>query len=209
MIRAVLVLALCLVGCAVQPRTRGEIDRHGKPKVTQTGEAKEPGKATVETTVTTLPIPAGSKIEIKSRTFSPASEVNENGSTAGILTLSQPSELRVETRREAVEGAKTPEPRPPPSPVEIARGKGVKWFYGAAVVCAVCAVVAFVRKYFYAGLCFAAGAVAIPLGVNVVSEEWVIRAAGVLVVAGFAFVAAWKIIAARHGLGNQAGTVAK
>lgn len=178
----------------MQPATKARIDRRGSPVIKQTGAAKSPAKARVETTTTVLTLPPGTSV---------ASSNATPGAAPWVATLSKPAELRTETRTETVTGAETPEPPPPPSPVEIAKGKGVTWFYGAAALCAVLAVVSFVRKYLYAGLCFGAGALALPLGVNLVSSELVIRCAIGLAVAGVVFVAAWKILAARHGLAEK------
>jgi len=206
---AALFALLIIAGCDSQPRTHAGLDRKGKPTVTQSGPAATPANSSVTTTVTTLSVPAGSVVTCQAAPAIDPSHRDAPAVTAPgpvTVTLSQPSELRTETRREAVEGAKTPEPPPPPSPVEIAKGKGVALFYGAAAVCAVLAVVSFVRKYFYAGLCFAAGALALPLGVNLVSSEIVIRCVIGLVVAGVVFVAAWKILAARHGLDQKTTT---
>jgi len=201
--------ALLFVGCATQSRTHAGIDRHGNPTVTQTGGAKEPGKATVTTSKTTLTIPAGSKVEIPS----PAPTTTDGGQVSPpspvVVTLSQPSELRTETRREAVEGTKTPEPPPPPSPSDLARATGIRWFYFAGLACAAVAGFCVWRGYPVAAVKCAAAAVAFPLVGNFVSEKWAIVTGGVLLLLAGAFVVAWKIIAARHGLGNQAGTVAK
>ncbi|MFT3870477.1 MAG: hypothetical protein QM715_18665 [Nibricoccus sp.] len=205
-----ILIVSCLAGCVFEAQTASRVDRNGKPKVTQNGPAENPGRASVEKTVVTVPIPAGSKISQTPAPSVPAATGKPDMAAGITIQTSAPTEMRIETTRESVEGATTPKPSPPPSPVEVARGKGVRLFYWIAGGFAIASVVSAVRKYLWAAVCFGAAALVTVLGVNVVSEEWVIRAAGVLAVAGVVFVAAWKIIAARHGLaGNQAGTVAK
>lgn len=203
MIRAALLLALCLAGCATQPRSDAGIDQLGKPKITQNGAAKTPANASVTTTATTLTIPAGSKVEIPSpaptntegRQVSPPAPV--------VVTLSQPSELRTETRCEAVEGAKTPEPPPPPSPGDLARASGIRWFYLAGVVCGLAAIASIYFGYAWAAKSLVVAALAFPIVGNLVSSKWAIAVAGVFIFSAGAFCLAWKILAARHALAEK------
>lgn len=205
MIRAALLFALaCVSGCSLQPQTAARIDRHGSPVIAQTGAAKTPAAASVTTSKTILTIPAGSKVEIPS----PSPTHTEGGPIVPpapgiVVTLSAPSELHQETRREAVAGAETPAPPAPPSPTEVARAFGVKWFYLAGIAAAFAAGVCVWRGYPIAAVKFAAAAVAFPLVGNIVSSTWAIVAGGVLVLLGLAFVIAWKVIAARHALTAQ------
>jgi hypothetical protein len=204
--RALLILVLLFAGCASQSRTHAGLDRHGSPTVTQTGDAKEPGKASVETSTTVLTVPAGSQIN-----FPPVVQGQAKGGACPSplpvsVTLSQPSELRVETRREAVEGAKTPEPPPPPSPGDLARASGIRWFYFAGVVCGLAAIASIYFGYAWAAKSLVIAALAFPIVGNLVSSKWAVAVAGVFIFAAGAFYLAWKIIAARHALTEKTTT---
>ena len=207
-------LICALAGCVRAPVTRAGVDAKGSPTITQTGEAKTPASAKVSTSKTTLQVPAGSVVTVPgalqpglSRDASVVGNVGRvtpADPPAWSVTLSKPSALVVETRSEAVEGAETPTPPLPPSPVEIARGKGVRWFYFAGVASGVAALVCFWRKYPLAGLKCVAAAIAFPLVGNLVSEKWAVAVGGCLLIAAGSVVLAWKIIQKRHGLQTPA-----
>lgn len=207
---SVIALSLALVGCWTQPRSHAGLDRHGSPVVVQTGEAKTPATANVSTSKTTLTIPAGSKVEIPSPTPTTTEGGQVTPSAPVIVTLSQPSELRTETRREAVEAAKTPEPPSPPSAGDLARATGIRWFYFAGVVCGLAAIASIYFGYAWAAKSLVIAALAFPIVGNLVSSKWAVAVAGVFIFAAGGFYLAWKILEKRHALsGNQAGTVAK
>jgi uncharacterized protein YceK len=200
-----------LSGCAGVTRTRAGFDRHGAPSVTQTGSAKEPGKASVETTIVTVPLPAGSKISPVPAPTAPAVNAHAPDMAAGFtIQTSAPTELRIETRREVVEGAKTPEPPPPPSPAELARGVGVRWFYFAGIACGLAAVASIYFGHAWAAKSLVVAAAAFPAIGNLVSSTLALTIGCMFVALAGGLYLAWKILAKRHGLdGNQAGTIAK
>jgi len=112
-----LLLVACLFGCAT-PRARAGIV-NGVPVVDQSGPIAEPARAAVETASAVVPIPTGS-IVILPPDADPSRPVE--------IRLSGPTELRTETRREAVEGAKSFTPPVPPTPADEADGRAL-WFY--------------------------------------------------------------------------------
>jgi hypothetical protein len=179
---------LVLVGCSlvparVRPAHVAASFLKGSPKLEQRGDVAAPASAATAQTVTTLPIPAGSTITVAQS--EPSSSANP--ARAMSVILSQPSELRTETRTETVEGAKSFTPPAPPSPVQLARGQTVVWFGVAGALCGVLAVVAFVMSFPRAGVSLAIAAVALPALGALLSSTWalVIGAAGVA--AAFAY----------------------
>jgi len=201
MIAGLLVL-LVIAGCNSAPRTKAGIDKNGKPKIQQNGDATTPAAASVTTTVTTVSLPAGSKVE----TQAAAPAAGSPAPAPVIVTLSAPSELRTETRREAVEGAKTPEPPLPPSPTALARATGLSWFYFAGVACGLAAIAMIYFGHAWAAKSLVVAAVVFPIIGNLVSSPLAMTIGCVFVALAGGLYLAWKILAARHGLDQKTTT---
>lgn len=115
MTRALACAAALLLAACGTPRARVGIVQ-GSPAVAQSGAVAEPARAAVETAVSTLPVPAGSVV-----TLAPPSQPDRPPE----IRLAAPSELRTETRREAVEGSRA---FTPPTPADAADGRA-RWVY--------------------------------------------------------------------------------
>lgn len=130
-----------LAGCQSKPFADV---RSAAGAVKQRGPVSVPARAETVTSTATLPLPAGTRVEVAN----PASAVEQGGGTSqgGRLSappalsviLPEPAVLTVQTVQDRVSGPQSFAPPSPPSPVEIAAGKAA-WLYrlglliGAAV----------------------------------------------------------------------------
>lgn len=174
-----------LVGC----KTAGAA-RSGPVVVKQTGPAEVPATADQTTSRASVPLPAGSRVEV----FNPE-RVSINGETvsntenaAGIaVTLPAPSVLSVETVSNRVVGPQAFAPPSPPSPVELAAGKAA-WLYRVGLLVGIAAgVFGLVRGWDF--VMYGGAAVAAACGFGMFAEShpvllFVIGGGVVLAVAG-------------------------
>lgn len=112
--------------------------------VTQRGPVSVPARAETLTSTATLPLPAGSRVEVSNPApaAAPGGGTSQGGALsvpAGLsVTLPEPAVLTVQTVQDRISGPQSFAPPSPPSPVEIAAGKAA-WLYrlglliGAAV----------------------------------------------------------------------------
>ena len=192
-----LVAVLFVSGCSVMPwrhraaRAVASFDKVGAPVVAQKGDVQEPAHASTETTVTTLPIPAGSVVTVSAPAATP--EARSSAPPASI-TLAAATELRTETRKQSVEGAKSFTPPSPPSAVEIARAKGTLGFYIAGGICGLLAIFGFAMGFTRAAIWLAVGGLVMPTAAQFVSEHFA-ALVGVAAAAGaFAYWHAWHVM---------------
>lgn len=183
-------MGLLLGGCSLMPQrvrapqVRAEI-RNGKPAIEQKGSAEIPASAKTEATVSSVPIPAGSIVSVPPAAAAATQPVE--------IKLSAPSELRVETKREIVEGAKSFAPPAPPSPAELAKAQGIRWFYIAGAICAAGAVAAFVMGFPRMGVALAVGGVGMPLVGSFLGSRWALPILGAAGAAAFAYWHSWHV----------------
>jgi hypothetical protein len=133
----------------------------GGSSVTTKGGAESPAKLIETRAVSSLPVAAGSTVEVRG-----ASAGSSGSSVPGptqLVTLSAPSVLTVESSGTVAESPRSFTPPAPPTPAEIATGKGVRLFYWLAAAFAVAAVASFYTGHFKAGVICAVSAGGLPL----------------------------------------------
>ncbi|MDD2764183.1 MAG: hypothetical protein PHE83_09450 [Opitutaceae bacterium] len=163
--------------------------------VTQSGDVKSPGTVQTVTSTAEIPIPAGSTV-----TWSPPAPPAGQDSTpaapgAVAVVVSAPTALRASTVTETVKGPESPAP---PSPAEIAKGEGVRWFYIAGAVAGLAALAAFYFGHPVNGTILLAGAVGLPLVGNFVGSAWAQRVAIAIFALAAGIGLAWLILRKYH-----------
>lgn len=160
----------------------------GGTSVSSMGGAETPAKLTDTRSVSTLPVPVGSTVALAT-----APTAEKPSGTPAVVTLSAPSELRVESSATVAESPRSFAPPAPPTPSAVATGVGVRLFYWLAVGFAVCAVACFYFAHAKAGVICALAAGGLPLlaSVSVWLAEHAAVAAGV---GALTLVVAWYLV---------------
>ncbi len=174
--------ALLLGGCATRPVAA---IRAGQTAISQRWDAKVPAKAETLTQRATLPLPAGSRVEVTPRPDTATSIGDAAGGVAAwSVTLPSPSTLSVESVQERATAPQAFEPPAPPSPAETAAGRARLWLILAAAAGVALGAFGLIRGWDFVavgGGVVAAGAVA-GLALNAVPAWiWPTLAAGVAV----------------------------
>ncbi len=164
------------------------------PTVTQNGSVAAGAQVATSTTRSTVPIPAGSIIELPSPAGAQNARPNAQISPpAHRVTLAAPSTLTAETTTQTATGPTTHAPPAPPSPAELATGAGIRVFYWLAAGLALACVALFYSGHAKAALVAGIGAGGLPLLAS--SALWLASHAAVAVVAiSGALVAAWFFV---------------
>lgn len=171
-------------GCSTVPENKPPAFHASGPSgnFEQTGNAVTPARADTGRADAVLAIPKGSTVETR-----------PDGSSR--VTVSRDTTANLVT----VSGSWTgPTAEKAPSPVELARGKGVLYFYAAAVLCALAAVFMGWRQHYKAAALFAAAAVLMPIVANAVSSTAGIIVGAVFGAGGIALFAAWHFMKDRE-----------
>lgn len=131
----------------------------GGAGLTQTGDAQTPAKVTSDTTVSTVPVPAGSTVIVDEK-------------KPGVISvlLAGQSEIKTQARKETAEAPQAFKPAAPPTPSEEADGKATLYYrigvalgiavgafglvrgwdlmmYGGGIVAAACLAALFFQKH--------------------------------------------------------------
>jgi len=189
-----------VLGCQRVPSAKA---RAGSSSITQTGPAAVPAKAETQRATVTLPLPAGTRIEIPSRRAETgaagsgdAGDLGTSPEVARIdaavsITLPSPSVLTVDAVSEAVTGPQAFAPPSPPSPAEKATGWAVIAYYAALPIGLIAAGIGVWRMYplVIVGGLLTSGAAA--FGLFVAKNPWVERLMGAGVVVALLGVCLW------------------
>lgn len=151
-------LCLALSGCSSAPVAKVKA---GLAAVAQRGAAEVPARAEVATSRATLPLPAGTRVEVAPpapKAQPDSAFISQNLPVA--LTLPSPSVLTVETSAERASAPQAFTPPPPPSPSDLAAGRTV-WVFRIAIFAGIVAgLFGLVRGWDFVALgggCVAAG----------------------------------------------------
>lgn len=133
---ALALLCLALAGCSSAPVAKVKA---GLAAVAQRGAAEVPARAEVATSRASLPLPAGTRVEVappapKAAPDSPF--ISQNLPVT--VTLPAPSVLTVETTAERASAPQAFTPPPPPSPSDLAAGRAL-WIFRIAIFAGVVA----------------------------------------------------------------------
>ena len=177
-------LASGFVGCA---SIKKSFVGSGPVRLEQSGEALVPASASERLSELHLPVPKGSEISVEPR-------APDESASAVRIKLADDSSVKISTRENFATGARSFAPPPPPSPLELAKGSGVKVFYFLAAFLALAAIgLAYVghgKAAMFAGL----GAVGIPAAIEFFSSGVALAiGTGAVCVAGALF-AAWHLM---------------
>jgi hypothetical protein len=170
------------------------------PTAAQVGDAATPAEVSRFNARTSIPLPAGTRIEIPahkaSQTPAPApigAQPAAPASPAAVVTLSAASTLTTETTGQTARAQTTHAPAAPPTPAEIATGQGIRVFYWLAAGLALATVALFYLGHTKAAIVAAAGAASLPLLAT--SAAWIAMHAAVAIVCTVgALVAAWYFV---------------
>jgi hypothetical protein len=177
LVLAGVVLGLMGAGCSLpwSKSPRQTVTTPGGTQITQTGDAKVPGTVTTTTSAAEIPLPAGTTIRIVTPQSNPTlgggiAAPQSPAAVAPALEVVIPAAtaLRASTVTETVKG---PEGQAPPTPGEIAKAEGLKWFYIAGLLCVPAAVALFYFRHPLLGGVCALGAVGLPLLGNFLGSE--------------------------------------
>lgn len=170
-------LILHCSGCNGVP-SRGDIRTAAGTVLEQSGDVLEPAAVDATRTETGLTAPAGSVVQV-----APDGAVS--------VQVTEPTPVRAAVVREVVTG---PRSFAPPSPAEMAKGAGVRWFYILGAVSGLLAIVSAIRKHVLAAICFGVGAFGMPIVGNLASSSWAMVVAGITIAAGTVAFVAWHLI---------------
>lgn len=162
--------------------------------ITQRGAVAVPAKVSTSTSKASLPVPAGSVVNVHAARAEGAPKAQDPVS----VTLAGPSVLSVESTSQGVSGPESFAPPAPPSPAALARGEGVRWFYIAGAVSGLLALLAFYMGQPLNGGVLLAGAVGLPAVGNFLASEWALRLGIAVACVSLAFVVAWLKLRQYH-----------
>ncbi len=156
----------------------------------QSGAAAVPATVSSAKDTLTLPLPANSAVAITAATATSPARVD--------VSLTAPTVAQITSTREQATAPKSFTPPAPPSPSEIAKGKGIQLFYYIGGALAVAAVAMLYLEHAKAALVAGIGAVAVPGLAVLLSSEWAVRALVACVALSGGLVAAWYFIKSKH-----------
>ena len=184
LIYAVLMTLALLIGCASAKRAVTFTHNSKTGETIQQGEVAKSANISTSDTVSKIPFVPGSVITIRI----------PDESSASVGTAARQTDIPAAIIAEHRELISTPTTFDPPTPSEIAKGKGVLVFYyvGGFLALAACALA--YLEHGKAAIIAGVGAIAIPCLANFFSSEWALRAVvGVLCLSGGLF-AAWHFV---------------
>lgn len=161
-----------LTGCSWLPKVhppKATITTPSGAVMSQTGDAQIPAKVSVNSAVTTIPLPAGTALSV---------DPQKPGQVE--MKLSAPTVLKTETRLESATAPQAFTPPAPPTPSELAEGKARLWLWIGLCVGVAAGLFGLVRAWnlVMTGGAVTAGACAFGLFIQLHPIVFVIAGAG-------------------------------
>lgn len=161
-------------------------------KVEASGNAAEPAKVETEKRQTEIPLPPNSQVSFVETSADP--KLNRDAQTETRVLVPTQTVFRQTVTRDSVVQAKAFQPPSPPSPVEIAKGESIKWYFVAGAILAVLGIVfAYLQHYKAAGFAFVGG-FAVPALGTLVASNLAIHAAIAFVAVSLTLFVAWYLV---------------